>query len=68
MITYRLDWEAEDGAMGLETYTDELDAQNDLDEMIQDGSITCASITKIESYGGMVLDMDVIREYEKQEA
>ncbi len=65
MKTYRLEWEMPDGASGLETYADDLDALNDLEDLIEDGA-EWAQLMESETYGGMVVDETIIKEYRRE--
>ena len=64
MVTYELRWEAEDGADGIEVYRDEDEALEDMEEFIQeDKSVTYASLTAVETFGGVLWDMRIVREF-----
>lgn len=67
MITYSLDWETRDGASGSEHYADELEALEEMEELIADPEVIFAGVTMTETYGGMVWDVTTIREFEKGE-
>ena len=67
MITYSLDWEMRDGASGSEHYADELEALEEMEELITDPEVIFAGVTMTETYGGMVRDVTTIREFERGE-
>lgn len=64
MKTYRLEWEMPDGASGLENYADDLEALDDLEDLIEDGA-EWVQLMESETYGGMVVGETIIREYQK---
>ena len=67
MITYSLDWEMRDGASGSEHYTDDLEALEEMEELTADPEVIFASVCKTETYGGMLLGVTTIREFERGE-
>ena len=56
-----------DGASGSEHYADELEALEEMEELISDPEVIFACVTMTETYGGMVRDVTTIREFERGE-
>ena len=55
-----------DGASGSEHYADELEALEEMEELIADPEVIFAGVTMTETYGGMVRDVTTIREFERE--